>query len=79
MQEKKTQEGRFIKMFDFNEEVVKAQGLVNEIMKLSAIMAESVACMLCDEIAKQYGRDAIEVAAEVKNMVETINAEYGAY
>ena len=61
------------------EELDKAEKLVNEVMKLSAVMAESVVCMLCDAIAKQYGRDAVDVAAEVKSMVETINAELGAF
>ena len=61
------------------EEITKAQELINEIMKLSGFMAESCACMLCDEIAKQYGRKAEDVADEVRNMVYQINAELGAY
>ena len=63
----------------FTEELTKAQELVNEVMKLSAIMAESVACMLCDEIAKACGRNAVEVADEVRNMVSAVNEQYGTY
>lgn len=61
------------------EEIAKAQELINEIMELSGFMAESVACMLCDEIAKRYDRKAEEVADEVRDMVYRINAELGAY
>lgn len=61
------------------EEITRAQELINGIMELSDFMAESVACMLCDEIAKKYGRKAEEVADEVRNMVYQINAELGAY
>lgn len=61
------------------EEMQKAQQLINSIMELSDFMAESVACMLCDEIAKKYGRKAEDVADEVRNMVYQINAELGAY
>lgn len=61
------------------EEITKAQELINEIMELSAFMAESCACMLCDEIAKQYGRKVEEVADEVREMVYLVNAELGAY
>lgn len=61
------------------EELSKASELVDEVMKLSATMAESVACMLCDAIAKQYNRNAVDVAAEVKDMVEAINNALGAF
>lgn len=63
----------------FEQEILKLQALINGIMELSPIMAESAACMICDEIAKRYDRKAEEVADEVRDMVYQINAELGAY
>ena len=60
-------------------EISRASDLIREIMELSDLMAESCACMLCDEIAKKSGRKAEEVADEVRNMVYAINAQYGTY
>ena len=61
-------------------EVAIAQEIINRIMnELSPVMQESIACMLCDEIARKHSRKAEDVADEVRDMVYAINAELGAY